>query len=159
MFSSGAKIFGHVSHSTELVRMCLACQHFDFNSTDWISDNLHVISSWYLWTMGKEFIFPFSRCSWGRNTWRTSKNVCVGDYMHHVFLQLCCMQSYIGLALDILCLAMNLQQNSPYLWNIFFSTRSIRVLLELVRKWTQHLTKIDQEKSKIEQICIWNPSI
>ena len=44
-FSSGAKILGHVSHSTELVRMCLACQHFDFNSADWISDNLHVISS------------------------------------------------------------------------------------------------------------------
>ena len=33
-FLSGAKIFGHVSHSTELVRMCLACQHFDFNSAD-----------------------------------------------------------------------------------------------------------------------------
>ena len=33
-FSSGAKIFGHVSHSTELVRVCLACQHFDFNSAD-----------------------------------------------------------------------------------------------------------------------------
>ena len=44
-FSSEAEIFGHVSHSTELVRMCLACQHFDFNSADWISDNLHVISS------------------------------------------------------------------------------------------------------------------
>ena len=44
-FSSGAKIFGHVSHSTELVRMCLACQRFDFNNADWISDNLHVISS------------------------------------------------------------------------------------------------------------------
>ena len=44
-FSSGAKIFGYVSHSTELVRMCLACQHFDFNSADWIFDNLHVISS------------------------------------------------------------------------------------------------------------------
>ena len=29
----------------ELVRMCLACQHFDFNSADWISDNLHVMSS------------------------------------------------------------------------------------------------------------------
>ena len=29
----------------ELVRMCLACQHFDFNSADWISDNLRVISS------------------------------------------------------------------------------------------------------------------
>ena len=78
MFSSGAEIFGHVSHSTELVRMCLACQHFDFNSADWISDNLHVISSWYLQTMGKEFIFQFSRRSWGRNAWRTSKNVCVG---------------------------------------------------------------------------------
>ena len=51
------KTFGHVSHSTELVRMCLACQHFDFNSADWISDNLHVISSRYLRTMGKEFIF------------------------------------------------------------------------------------------------------
>ena len=56
-FSFGAKIFFHISHSTELVRMCLACQHFDFNSADWIFDNLHVISSWYLRTMGKEFIF------------------------------------------------------------------------------------------------------
>ena len=34
IFSSGAKIFGHVSHSAELVRMCLACQHFDFNRLD-----------------------------------------------------------------------------------------------------------------------------
>ena len=34
-FSSGAKIFGHVSHSTELLHMSLACQHFDFNSADW----------------------------------------------------------------------------------------------------------------------------
>ena len=32
IFSSGAKIFGHVSHSTELVRMCFACQHLDFNT-------------------------------------------------------------------------------------------------------------------------------
>ena len=61
------KIFGHVSHFTELVRMCLACQHFDLNSADWISDNLHGISSRYLRTMGKEFIFQFSRRSWGRN--------------------------------------------------------------------------------------------
>ena len=52
MFSSGAKILGHVSHS--VVPMCLACQHFDFNSADWISDNLHVISSRYLRTMGKD---------------------------------------------------------------------------------------------------------
>ena len=43
-FSFGAKIFGHVSHSTELEHMCLACQHFDFISAGWISDNLHVIS-------------------------------------------------------------------------------------------------------------------
>ena len=30
--------------------------------------------------MGKKFIFQFSRRSWGRNTWRTPKNVCVGGY-------------------------------------------------------------------------------
>ena len=63
MFSSEAKIFRHVSNSAELVRMCLVCQHFDFNGTDWISDNLHKISSRYLRTMGKEFIFQFSRRS------------------------------------------------------------------------------------------------
>ena len=38
--------------------------------------------------------------------------------------------------------------------SIFFSRRSIWVLLELVRRWTQHLIKIDQEKCKIEQIWI-----
>ena len=53
--------------------------------------------------------------------------------------------------------AMNLWQNSQYLWNIVFSRRSIWVLLELIRRWTQHFSKIDQEKRKIEQICIWNP--
>ena len=52
LYSRQEQKFGHVSHSTELVRMCLACQHFDFNSADWISDNLHVISSRYLRTMG-----------------------------------------------------------------------------------------------------------
>ena len=52
--------------------------------------------------------------------------------------------------------AMNLWQNSQYLWNIFFS-RSIWVLLKLVHRWTQHFTKIDKEKHKIEQICIWDP--
>ena len=78
IFSSGAKFFGHVSQSAELVRLCLACQHFDFNSADWISDNLHEISSRYLRTMGKEFIFQFSRRLWGRNAWRTPKNVCGG---------------------------------------------------------------------------------
>ena len=51
---------------------------------------------------------------------------------------------------------MNLWQNSQYLWNIVFSRRSIWVLLELIRSWTQHFSKFDQEKRKIEQICIWN---
>ena len=37
-----------------------------------------VITSWYLRTMGKEFIFRFRRRPWGRNAWRTPKNVCVG---------------------------------------------------------------------------------
>ena len=53
--------------------------------------------------------------------------------------------------------AMNLWQNSQYLWNVVFSRSNIWVLLELIRRWTQHFTKIDQEKRKIEQICIWNP--
>ena len=37
------------------------------------------------------------------------------------------------------------------------SRRSIWVLLELVRGWEQHLAKVEQEKGKIEHICIWNP--
>ena len=59
-------------------------------------------------------------------------------------------------AAKVKCKLDNLKQNSQYLWNIVFS-RSIWVLLELIRRWTQHFTKIDQEKRKIEQICIWNP--
>ena len=47
----------HHTLQSSVVRMCLACQHFDLNSADWISDNLHVISSRYLRTRGKEFIF------------------------------------------------------------------------------------------------------
>ena len=70
----------HTLQSLYVCGSCLACQHFDLNSADWISDNLHVISSRYLRTMGKEFIFRFSRRSWGRNAWRTPKNVCVGGY-------------------------------------------------------------------------------
>ena len=42
------------------------------------------------------------------------------------------------------------------IWIPVFS-RSIWVLRELIARWTQHFTKIDQEKCKIEQICIWNP--
>ena len=53
--------------------------------------------------------------------------------------------------------AKNLEQKSQYLWNIRFSRRSVWVLLELVGRWTQHITKIDQKTRKIGQICIWNP--
>ena len=80
-FSSGAKLFSHVSHSTELVRRCLACQHFDFNSADWISHNLHVISGWYLRTMGKEFLTFGSADVRGTGTRdEPPKNVCLGGY-------------------------------------------------------------------------------
>ena len=37
-------------------------------------------------------------------------------------------------------------------------SRRIWVLLELVRRWSQHYIKIDQKKLNIEQICFWNPS-
>ena len=43
------------------------------------------------------------------------------------------------------------------LWNIVFSWRSIWVLLELVGRWTQHFTKIDQKTRKIGKIYVWNP--
>ena len=49
----------------------------------WIPDNLHVISSWYLRTMGKEFIFQFSRRKWNRNAWRTPEKVYVGGVLYH----------------------------------------------------------------------------
>ena len=57
---------------------------------------------------------------------------------------------------QVKCLnAMNLQQNSQYLWKIVFSRGSIcRVLLELVRT---HFTKIDQEKRKIEKVLRLEP--
>ena len=31
-------------------------------------------------------------------------------------------------------------------------------MLELVGRWTQHFTKIDQKTRKIGQIYIWNPT-
>ena len=74
LLNGWAKLVGHVSHSTELVRMCLACQHFDSNSADWFSDNLHVSSSWYLRTMGKE------RNPSIQQTFAGHKSVCVGGF-------------------------------------------------------------------------------
>ena len=52
---------------------------------------------------------------------------------------------------------MNFLQYGQYLWNIVFSRRSVGVLLELVPRSTQHFTKIDQNKRKIDyRICYVN---
>ena len=64
---SEAKLFRQVSCSTEFVRiMCLVCQHFDFNSADWFSDNLHASSCWFCKQWERNLATQFSRCSWGR---------------------------------------------------------------------------------------------
>ena len=60
-------------------------------------------------------------------------------------------------AAKVKCKHENLKQNSQYLWNIVISRTSIWVLLDPVCRWTQHFSKIEQEKRKIEQIYIWNP--
>ena len=44
-----------------------------------------------------------------------------------------------------------------FLEYILLYRRSIWVLLKLIRRWTQHLTKTDQAKCKIEPISIWKP--
>ena len=72
-------------HTLQSLYVCVWLVNTDFNSSDWIFDNLHVISSRYLRTMGKEFIFQFSRRLWGRNAWRTPKNVCGGGYFFLYF--------------------------------------------------------------------------
>ena len=60
-------------------------------------------------------------------------------------------------AAKVKCIRYESLTNSQYLWNIVFSRRSIWVWLELIRRWTKHFSKVDQEKCKIEQICTWNP--
>ena len=63
-FSSGAKICGHVSHSTELVRMCLACQHL---STSAAPIGSPIICMWS----------PADICEqWERNLSFSSTDVC-----------------------------------------------------------------------------------
>ena len=42
----------------------------------------HVLSNSYLWTMGKEFTTRISRRLWGRNAWRTPKDIC-GEAIRH----------------------------------------------------------------------------
>ena len=54
-------------HTLQSLYVCVWLVNTDFNYADLISDNLHVISSRYLRTMGEKFIFQFSRRSWGRN--------------------------------------------------------------------------------------------
>ena len=45
-FVQRAKLFGHVSITLyRASTSCLACQHFDLNSTNWFSDSQHMSSS------------------------------------------------------------------------------------------------------------------
>ena len=56
----------------------------------------------------------------------------------------------------------NLEQKSQYLWNIRFSRRSVWVLLELVGRWTQHITKINQKTRKLDKFVFgipWLPDL
>ena len=55
--------------------------------------------------------------------------------------------------------AMNLLQNSQYLWNIFVSRRSIWVLLAHVRRWTQHfnLPKSTRKNVKLNKSAFGTP--
>ena len=74
---SGAKLFGHASHSIPTkATPCLACQQFDFNSADWFSDSQHVSSTDICEQWERNLTACFRRRLWGRNTWRTPKNVC-----------------------------------------------------------------------------------
>ena len=66
--------------------MCLACQHFDFNSADWISDNLHVISRQYLRAGRRDE--PLRTSAWETTLYRDfgsflneKKKTMVGDKM------------------------------------------------------------------------------
>ena len=55
-------------HTLQSLYVCVSLVNTLISTrADWISDNLHEISSRYLRTMGKEFNFQFSRRSWGRN--------------------------------------------------------------------------------------------
>ena len=55
-------------HTLQSLYVCVSLVNTLISTrADWISDNLHEISSRYLRTMGKEFNFQFSRRSWGKN--------------------------------------------------------------------------------------------
>ena len=43
------------------------------------------------------------------------------------------------------------------MWKVVFSRRSIWVLLELIRRWTQHFSKIDQETCKLNKFAFGTP--
>lgn len=82
-----------------LYRACtsyMVCQHFDFNSANWFTNNLHMSSSWYLQTIGKELTVCFSRHSWDRKMWHTLNNTpCFTLYAN--YLQVPAMQVSIAL--------------------------------------------------------------
>ena len=73
--------------------------------------------------------------------------------MHCVFLQFYCMQSSIGLALDVLCLAMNLKQNSQYFVEYILLYKKH---LSFAGARSQMNTTLNQNRPG--EICIWNSS-
>ena len=75
----GKTLWSHNTHYRACTS-CLACQHFDFNSTDWFSHNLHMSSSWYLWTMGKESNQLFQQTFVEQKHATNPKNIYVGGY-------------------------------------------------------------------------------
>ena len=79
--------------------------------------------------------------------------------MHCVFLQgynLYAIVHWLSLRHNYVWLPIY-NKRGNFLEYILLYRRSIWVLLKLIRRWTQHLTKIDQAKCKIEQISIWKP--
>ena len=49
--------------------------------------------------------------------------------------------------------SINLQLYDKTVYKLFVEY----IVLQKIGRRTQHFTKIDQKKCKIEQICIWNP--
>ena len=71
--------------SVTLYRACrsvkvVVCQHFDFKSAHWHSDNLLVSPADICEQWKGNLTARFSRRSWGRNAWRTPGNVCEGGH-------------------------------------------------------------------------------
>ena len=61
----------------------LAYQHFDFKSTNWFPDNLHMSSTWYLRTSGKEFKCSFQQTFVGQEPMTNPVRISVWEAIPH----------------------------------------------------------------------------